>query len=199
MLHDHAKSYFRQLNECYNELSLDKLEQVLEILASAQAEGRKVFVLGNGGSAATAIHMVCDLGKGTLRPDQRRLRVIGLSDNQAMMTAWANDTSYELIYREQLANLLDPGDVVIAITASGNSPNVLRAVEYANEHGATTIGFIGFGGGKLKEMVTVDITVSSTDYGIVEDLHLTLNHVLSQCLRRRLPREEPTAAKSIGA
>ena len=182
------------MNRCFQELDMEKLERVLQLLASARDQGRRVFVLGNGGSAATAIHMVCDQSKGTIRAGERRLRVISLADNMAVMTAWANDTSYEMVFCEQLANLLDPGDVVIALSASGNSPNVLRAVEYANQHGATTIGFLGFGGGKLKEMVQVDITVSCRDYGVVEDVHLSLNHILSQCLKKLAPHATTAAA-----
>ena len=182
------------MNRCFQELDMEKLERALQLLAGARDQGRKVFVLGNGGSAATAIHMVCDLGKGTIRTGERRLRVISLADNMAVMTAWANDASYEMIFCEQLANLLDPGDVVIALSASGNSPNVVRAVEYANQHGAATIGFLGFGGGKLKQMVQLDITVSCRDYGVVEDLHLSLNHILSQCLKKSALKGTTAAA-----
>ncbi len=113
-------------------------------------------------------------------------RVISLADNMALLSAWANDASYDVVFKEQLENLLEPGDVVLAISASGNSPNVLRAMEYARKCGAVTIGFAGFGGGKLKQLVDIDISVSSNNYGQVEDLHLTLNHIVSQYLKQKL-------------
>lgn len=180
---DQASSYLQDLRACFLELSLDRLEDVLRILLRAQQDGRKVFILGNGGSASTASHMACDLGKGASVPGKPRLRVISLADNPALLTAWANDASYEVIFEEQLQNLLESGDVVVGISASGNSPNVVRAIEYAKRRGATTIGFSGFGGGRLRELVDTDVTVSSRNYGQVEDLHLVLNHILSQSLR----------------
>ncbi len=183
MFKDFVLSYLEGLRACYEELSVERLEDVMNILTAAYAEGRKILIFGNGGSASTASHMACDLGKGTSVPNQRRVRVVSLTDNMAAVSAWANDASYDVVFEEQLANLLDAGDVVIGISASGNSPNVLRAIEYAKRHGAITIGFAGFGGGKLKGMVDVDLTVSSRNYGQVEDLHLSLNHILSQYLK----------------
>jgi D-sedoheptulose 7-phosphate isomerase len=185
MLSEFASSYFRGLEACWREVALDRLEGALQVILRAYEAGRTLFVLGNGGSASTASHLACDMGKGTAVPGQRRLRVISLVDNQALLTAWANDTSYEMVFKEQLENLLQPDDVVIAISASGNSPNVIRAVEYARERGAVTVGFVGFGGGRLRELVDLDITVSSRNYGQVEDYHLTLSHILSQYLRQR--------------
>jgi D-sedoheptulose 7-phosphate isomerase len=185
MLREFTDSYFQGLNTCYAEVSREKLERIVDILLDAYRHGRKFFILGNGGSATTATHMACDFGKGTVLPGKPRLRVVSLSDNMALITAWANDASYEVVFKEQLANLLEPGDVVLGISASGNSPNVLRAMEYAKQHGAVTLGFVGFGGGKLKDLVDVDITVSSRNYGQVEDLHLTLNHIVSQYLKER--------------
>jgi len=180
MLQEFASFYFRGLAQCYQEVPLEKLERAVEALLRAQREGRTIFILGNGGSASTASHMAVDLGKGTSQHVRPRFRVISLADNIGLITAWANDASYDVVFKEQLENLLQPGDVVIAISASGNSPNVLRAVEYANQHGATTIGLIGFGGGKLKDLVQIDLTVSSRNYGQVEDFHLSLNHIFSQ-------------------
>lgn len=184
MFRAHIDSYFNGLEACRRELSPEKLERVLEILLSAHREGRKVFVLGNGGSASTASHFACDLGKGTAAPGAARFRVISIADNLAVLTAWANDCTYEMVFKEQLENLLEPGDVVVGISASGNSANVIRAVEYANQRGAVTVGFLGFGGGRLREFVQLDITVSSRNYGQVEDFHLTLNHILTQYLSR---------------
>ncbi len=185
MFRQFTDSYLRGLVECHQEISREKLEHIVELLMDAYRHGRKFFILGNGGSASTASHMACDFGKGTVIPGKPRLRVISLSDNMALLSAWANDASYEVVFKEQLENLLEPGDVVLGISASGNSPNVLRAMEYAKQHGAVTIAFVGFGGGKLKGLVDVDITVSSKNYGQVEDLHLTLNHIVSQYLKER--------------
>jgi len=184
MFREFVSSYYYGLETCRQEVPFDDLERVLQAILTAYEADRTVFVFGNGGSASTASHLACDLGKGTAIPGRRRLRVVSLADNLALLTAWANDTSYEMVFKEQLENLLQPGDVVIAISASGNSPNVIRAVEYANERGAVTIGFIGFGGGKLKELVDLDITVSSCNYGHVEDYHLALDHIFSQYLRQ---------------
>lgn len=185
MLRKYAEEYFAGLQRCYDEVPVEKLERIVEIVLEARDRGATLFVLGNGGSASAASHIACDWGKGTSIPGKRRLRVISLSDNMALMTAWANDVHYESVFKEQLENLLQPRDLVLGITASGNSPNVLRAMEYAKKSGAFTIGFIGFGGGKLKSLVDLDITVSSRNYGQVEDLHMTLNHIISQFLKEK--------------
>ena len=186
MIAQFASAYFDGLKQCYAELSVEKVNQVVDLLLAAQQSGRKVLILGNGGSASTATHMACDLAKTATVRGQRSIRAISLTDNVAIMTAWANDASYDCIFQEQVANLLDPGDVVIGISASGNSPSVLRAIEYANQHGAKTVGLIGFGGGKLKDLVHIDITISSRDYGQVENFHLILNHLLAQYVRKQL-------------
>ncbi len=196
MLREFVSSYFAGLQQCFDELSAEKLEQVVEILRDAQRAGRTIFVLGNGGSASTSSHMAVDLGKGTSKNARPRLRMVSLADNIGLITAWANDVNYEEVFSQQLENLLRPGDVVIAISASGNSPNVLRAVKQANEKKATTIGFIGFGGGKLKELVQVDLTVSSRNYGQVEDFHLSLNHILSQYLTEEFDSHSGTGSSS---
>lgn len=180
LLRDFVTSYQQGLDCYYRELSLEKLQQVLDLIAQVHRQGRKIFFLGNGGSAS---HTSCDFRKGTARPGIPRLGVI----------AWSNPADYDAIFKEQRENLLDPGDIVIGISTSRNSPNVLRAIEYANQHHATTIGFIGFGGGKLKDMVHVDITVSSTDYGVAEDFPLCLNHILSQYFKRHTDVPHPLA------
>lgn len=196
MLREFVSSYFAGLQQCFGELSAEKLEQVVQILRDAQRAGRTIYVLGNGGSASTSSHMAVDLGKGTSKNARPRLRMVSLADNIGLITAWANDVNYEEVFSQQLENLLRPGDVVIAISASGNSPNVLRAVKQANEKKATTIGFIGFGGGKLKDLVQVDLTVSSRNYGQVEDFHLSLNHILSQYLTEDFDSPPGTGSSS---
>ena len=189
MFRDFVAAYRKQLDECYAEIPLEKVERVADILLRARREDRRIFFLGNGGSATTASHMAVDFGKGTAVAGRPRFRAVSLTDNVGLITAWSNDASYESIFKEQLENLLEPSDVVVAISASGNSPNVLCAVEFARKRGAITIGLIGFGGGKLKDIVDVDVSISSRNYGQVEDVHLTLDHILSQYLKTRIDLE----------
>ncbi len=169
-------NYQRELNNCFAELKTEKFE---EIVIALMNRGSKIYIIGNGGSAATASHMATDLSKIVVR-DTPRLRAISLTDNTPLITAIANDIDYSQVFREQLKNLLYPRDVVIGISVSGKSPNILHAITYANSMGATTIGFSGFGGGKLKSLVDISIDVSSENYGVVEDFHMSLNHLLSQ-------------------
>ena len=185
MFQKFAENYLAGATSCLGEIQLEKLERIVDVVAGAHAKGHTLYVFGNGGSASAASHIACDWGKGTSIPGKKRLKIVSLSDNIALITAWANDFSYEVVFKEQLENLLEPGDVVIGLTASGNSPNVLRAMEYAKQRGAVTIGFIGFGGGKLKSIVDHEITVSSRNYGQVEEIQMTLNHIISQYLKER--------------
>jgi D-sedoheptulose 7-phosphate isomerase len=178
--------YFSQLQAVLEKVPRDTVQAIAETLLDAQRRDAQVFVLGNGGSASTASHWACDLGKGTAVEGKRRLRLISLTDNNAMMTAWANDTSYNDMFLEQLKNLVNDGDVVVGISASGNSENVLRAMRYAKEHGCTTVGLTGFGGGKLAGMVDIALVADSYDYGQVEDVHLIVNHILRLCIHETL-------------
>jgi len=179
----HIQNYLNQLAEILSEVPVEKVERVMEIIYKAYTQNRQVFILGNGGSAATASHFCCDLGKGSIVDGKPRLRVMSLNDNTALLTAYANDIGYESVFVEQMKNLLQEGDIVICITASGNSPNVLRAIDFANEKGAISIGFLGFGGGSAREIVTEHITLESHNYGQVEDIHMVLAHSISQCFR----------------
>lgn len=183
MGNDIIERYFRELTDAIWQIPVGKVEKVVQHIYRAYLDNKQVFILGNGGSAATASHFCCDLGKGAVVDGKRRLRVISLNDNMALMTAYANDFGYESIFVEQMKNLIQDGDVVICITASGNSPNVVRAVEFANEHGAITIGFLGFGGGKVKELVKEHVTLENQNYGQVEDVHMLLSHSISHCFR----------------
>jgi len=181
-----AREYLSGLRVVLDEINTEDVARVVEILLDAYRRGRTIFIIGNGGSAATASHMMCDLAKGCGVEGKPRIRALSLTDNVSIMTAISNDISYEKVFTEQLKVFLEEGDVVLGITASGNSPNILDAIRYAKEHGATTIGFIGFGGGKLKGMVDAHVTVSSRNYGHVEDLHCVLEHLISQCLRQKI-------------
>lgn len=181
--------YFEEVKKCLDTLDKKQIEQVIHMLTQAYLKNKKVFILGNGGSASTASHMACDLGKGTLQriydKDEKRFRVISLTDNVAVMTAFANDLSFDEIFIQQLRNLIEKDDVVIAISGSGNSKNVIKAVEYANSCGAETIGFLGFKtGGKLAQLVTIPVIVNSQHYGPIEDIHCILNHVIASWIAK---------------
>lgn len=167
-------------------LPLERIQEVVDVLLSANRAGSTVFTLGNGGSAATASHFACDLAKGTIVPDCPRFRVIALTDNIPLMTAWSNDVSYEDVFTEQLTGLIERGDIVVAFSGSGNSPNVLRAVELARRAGGITIGFTGFSGGKLSSLVDVSVTVPNNCMEQIEDVHIVLCHLIATVLREQL-------------
>jgi D-sedoheptulose 7-phosphate isomerase len=185
-----AFGYLAELRQCMDGISPTDVARFVEYLERAYREDRQVFIIGNGGSASTASHMACDLAKNVYPPVSsrpvRRFRVTSLTDNVALITALANDCGYERVFSEQLHNVLAPGDLIIAISASGNSPNVLHALAFARERGAHTAALLGFDGGRARSMVDVAVTVASHDYGHVEDLHLMLNHLMAAWLRRLL-------------
>ncbi len=182
-------TYVKNLKYSLDKLSHDRVGRIVDILWSAYLDDKQVFIMGNGGSASTASHFACDLGKGTVVEEKRRLRVMSLNDNMALVTALSNDVSYEEVFKEQLTNLVNPGDVVVTISASGNSPSILKAIECAQEYDAVSVGLIGFDGGKLGPLVDESIVIDSTDYGCIEDIHLVLVHMISQSFRQRLASE----------
>jgi D-sedoheptulose 7-phosphate isomerase len=182
-------SYLEELNAALKELKASELAAVLRVFERARLERRQIFIIGNGGSAATASHMACDLGKGTVdqeRAGNRRFRTISLSANAALLTALGNDLSFEDVFAEQLASLMNDGDVVVFISASGNSPNLVRAAHYARSRRGELVGLLGFGGGTLQTLVDHALVVSSRNYGVSEDCHLIVQHLLTQYLRRLL-------------
>jgi D-sedoheptulose 7-phosphate isomerase len=183
---DVVRDHFDSVNVALGALPLTAIERVVDIIVHAHLANRHVYIIGNGGSASTATHFACDLSKATIIDGRARLRVTSLTDNIALVTAWANDTSFERVFAEQLTNLLDPGDVVIAISASGNSPNILAAIDVARALGVVTVAMVGFGGGRLVEMVDAAIHVPVNDYGITEGCHLVLEHAITDAVRRRL-------------
>ncbi|MGA8276538.1 MAG: SIS domain-containing protein [Thermoplasmata archaeon] len=174
---------------------LEALRGIVPILLRARAQDRTVFFFGNGGSASTASHFVVDLAKGT-RPSltpgplTKRFRCVALNDNVPSVMAWANDADYSRVFSEQLRSLAAPGDVVVAISGSGNSPNVLEAVRVAKEMGLASIGLTGIGGGKLKGLVDVPLVVPSQSMQHTEDVHLVVLHFLMAFFRDEQP---PTA------
>lgn len=180
-------SYFQEVIKCIVLLEKQSIAQMIEMITQTYRNDRKIYILGNGGSASTASHMACDLGKGTLTKvyDQRekRLHVISLTDNVALMTAYANDLSYDDIFLQQLRNLVERDDVVIAVSGSGNTKNVLSAVSYAKKVGAKTIGLSGFNaGGKLAQIVDVSIIVKTSHYGPLEDVHMMIGHLVAAAI-----------------
>lgn len=188
-LDEFVSGYLNEVKRCLNALDKTKIEIAVDMIVEAYKNDQKVFVLGNGGSASTASHMACDLGKGTLHRvydyAERRLKVISLTDNVALMTALANDLSFEDIFVQQLRNLVETGDLVIALSGSGNSPNVVKAMRYAKSRGAKTIGLLGFkNGGKIAKLVDCSIIVDSTYYGPIEDIQLILNHLIVSCIAK---------------
>lgn len=170
-------------------LDFDIVARILEELETARQNGKQVFVLGNGGSATSATHWACDFGKGVNVGASRRFRVISLADNTAWMTALGNDISYADIFLEPLKNLLQEGDLIIGLSVSGNSENVVRAFQYAKENGAKIVAIVGAKQGKMKQLADIPLVVPSEDYGIVEDTHMYVNHVISQYLRKQLEQK----------
>lgn len=175
--------YFAELRRVLDRLDKVQITKSITRLHEARKNGRQVFIMGNGGSSSTATHFVCDLAKNTRTPTQRHFRVIGLSDNVAVLSAYANDEGYDNIFACQLANLVEPGDVVVAISTSGRSRNVLNAIALANSAKATTIGFTGCDAGELGPMVDIHLHVPSDCIEQVEDVHLMLEHVITKTLR----------------
>jgi D-sedoheptulose 7-phosphate isomerase len=180
---DYSTNYLDRLGNLFKQIDFEVLERIAEEIVGAYQEDRTVYVAGNGGSASTATHMSCDLSKGTVSPIHRRLRVTSLNDNMAWFSAIANDFTYEDVFVEQLRTILRKGDVLIAISASGNSPNVVKATEFALSLQARTIALVGFQGGKLKQIADLVFHLPVDDYGTVEDAHLILNHMLVEYMR----------------
>lgn len=167
-------------------LPREALWQAVDLILEVGRAGRRIYLVGNGGSAATASHMANDLCKQATVSGQPLLRAIALTDNVPLLTAWSNDEDYAQSFARQLANHLEPGDLVLAISCSGNSPNVLRALELARLSGARSIGLTGQDGGALRGLVDCCIAVPSMDIGQQEDLHLVVNHALTTAIRARL-------------
>jgi D-sedoheptulose 7-phosphate isomerase len=186
---DAVEAYLMQMAKVVEELPRDAIWSVIDVLMDAWRRGSRVFLLGNGGSAATASHMANDLNKATIVPGQPRFKAIALTDNIPLMTAWGNDSAYENIFVEQMLNFLEPNDVAIGISCSGNSLNVLRAMEVAREHGAVTIGFTGWDGGRLRHLVDHCIAVPAQYIGQQEDGHLILDHLITGTLRQLIEAE----------
>lgn len=187
----HVTDYVNRLHLAVDALPRPQLVTLGEMLFRTYQNGKQVITLGNGGSASTASHMSADLGKNTIKANMPRFRVLSLNDNVSLLTALANDNGYENVFSEQLKNLIRPGDLLVVISGSGNSPNILAAIRCAQARSAEVAGLLGFGGGKAAELVDLPIVVASSDYGIVEDVHLIINHILVEHFQRRLAEDHP--------
>lgn len=183
-----VNTYFALLSGVLAKLPREKVDNLSDILFQAYERSKTTFVFGNGGSASLASHFACDLGKGTSLPAsiRKRFRSIALTDNLPTMTAWANDSSYDDIFSEQLENLVVPGDVAFAISCSGNSSNILKALRIAKDRGATTLGLTGFQGGKMKGLCDSCLIVPSDNMQIIEDVHLSVAHCIFSVLKVRI-------------
>lgn len=191
---DFVTSYLGKMVALMGRIPQEPLVKMLQVLEDAHAQRRRVFIVGNGGSASTASHMANDFVKGSCKYGGTPLRAISLTDCVPLMTAIANDEAYSEIFSGQLEPLAEKGDVLIAITGSGNSPNVVRALETAKKAGLTTIGLLGMGGGKCAALTDVTLIVPSQEYGPIEDVHLMVNHLVTsyfQQKQRRPATSEP--------
>lgn len=183
---DHIETYLTEMESVIRGISRNDVHAVVEKLLAVWRAGRLVFVIGNGGSAATASHMMNDLNKFTATDGLPRFRCVALTDNVPLLTAVGNDLSYAEVFVEPLRSLLSAGDVVIAISASGNSPNIVKAMEFARASGAEVIGFCGSPGGQLAAFADLKVIIPSPRIGQQEDGHLILNHAITSALRERL-------------
>jgi len=184
------EDYLTDVSTILASLPIGALTRVIDVLEEAREKGNSVFLFGNGGSAATASHFACDLAKGAICFGKPRLRAYALTDHMPLLSAWANDSAYEHVFAEQLENFIQAGDIAIGISGSGNSANVLNGISVAKAKGATTIGFIGFNGGKLKDLVDIPIVAPIHNMEQAEDIHLLLGHVITTCLRENLLLEQ---------
>ncbi len=180
-----AKWYRDQELRQWQALDLDTIDKIAKALEKAEKTGKQVFVMGNGGSAATASHIATDWSKTAERQGKPLLRCMSLNDNVPFMTAISNDLGYDAVFVRQLENLLNRNDVVVIISGSGNSPNVIKAAEFAQKKDATVIGMTGFSGGKLRKMADICLHIESDQYGVIEDLHMAVGSILAFYLKQR--------------
>lgn len=187
-MHDYSTemlTYFSRLKNTIDNLSLDKMNTLIALFEEARQRSKTIFIMGNGGSASTASHYVCDFNKGLVKENQKRYRFICLNDNVPSILAYANDVSYDDIFIEQLKNHLSDGDLVLGISGSGNSKNIIKAINYAKENGGKTIGLTGYDGGVLGATVQTHINVPIHDMQIAEDIHIIINHCIMTVLYQK--------------
>lgn len=176
---DFATNYKQELLSAIDAIPLDRVQTAIDWIQEALNEGRQIFTCGNGGSASTASHFICDMVKGASYNRDKRFRMMALTDSLPTITAYSNDVSYDIVFVEQLKNFARPGDILISISGSGNSPNVLRAAEYANSIGVKTIGLTGRDGGQLGKLSQLEINVGHPHMGRIEDGHMIVCHMIA--------------------
>jgi D-sedoheptulose 7-phosphate isomerase len=188
--HPVATEYLANVARAIELVPHDALERAIELVLEARAAHRRIYAMGNGGSAATASHFVCDLVKTAHVAGTPAVRAFALADNVPLLTAWANDCAYERVFAEQVIALVEPGDVVFAISASGRSPNIVAGLSAAADRGARTVGLVGFDGGSVRGMVDVAIHIPAHSYGLVEDVHSAIGHAIAWAVRMAIQSAE---------
>jgi D-sedoheptulose 7-phosphate isomerase len=173
-----VSTYLQEMTQILDQLPQDQVQAIIDLLAEARDRGQKIFLMGNGGSGATASHMANDMIKNTIQPDKPRLKVIALTDNMPIILAIANDWDYSRIFVEQLMPLAEPGDVLVGLSGSGNSPNILKAMDWARDNGLKTVGLTGRDGGQLKDKAELVLIVPTDSMAQIEDVHMILSHIL---------------------
>ncbi len=181
----YLSQYINAQKEALDTIPLDRVSELIELFSTAWKEDRKIFVFGNGGSAANASHFVTDLGKGASDVLPKPFRCLSLNDNTPWMTALANDYNFDEVFSRQLNNFASPGDLLFTMSVSGNSPNLVAAVEWGKKHGLHTIALVGGKGGKLAELADVVVAINSTHYGRVEDAHMGICHMICYAFMER--------------
>ena len=181
-----AKDYLLAVQDVLARLDHEIVDRMVDAIWRGYEEGRTLFVFGNGGSAALASHFACDIGKGTIAGRAKRLKTIALTDNVALITAWANDKAYEEIFSEQLESLAEKGDIALAISGSGNSPNVIRGLQAGRRLGVQTLALTGFAGGRAKTLADLCLIVPSDSMQHIEDAHLCATHAIFLAIRQRM-------------
>jgi len=183
---DFVEGYLNKTKKSIGELDKGDINEFVNIFFDAWSNSRQIFIIGNGGSASMASHFANDLNKLCSVEGKKRFKAIALTDNIPLMTAWANDSDYSVIFTEQLKNFMNDNDLVLGISGSGNSKNVINAIEYAGKNNAETLCFVGFDGGRLNEICKRSIHIKSKDYGIVEDIFMVLCHVIANYLKDKI-------------
>jgi D-sedoheptulose 7-phosphate isomerase len=183
-----AREYLSAVQEVLQRVDHTVIDQMVEAIWRGYEAGKTLFLFGNGGSAALSSHFACDIGKGTIAARERRLRTIALADNVSLITAWANDKGYEDIFSEQLDGLAEKGDIAMAISGSGNSPNVIKGLQAARQLGMQTLVLTGFAGGQAKPLADLCLIVPSDSMQHIEDAHLCATHAIFLAIRERMKR-----------
>jgi D-sedoheptulose 7-phosphate isomerase len=181
-----SEKYIEKTKKLLDNLDHEAINNVIDIIFNTYRKKRQIFIIGNGGSASTASHFACDLNQNIVEGNRPHFRAISLTDNITILTAISNDKNYEDVFTEQLKRVLHPNDLLIAISGSGNSPNVVKALIYAKKNKAITIGMLGFNGGIAQQLTDYSIHVKSNHYGRIEDIHLLLEHLICDCLLKKV-------------